>query len=37
MPWLDCRILRAPGGHLLCVIPQHSDPEVFARHATVWE
>jgi hypothetical protein len=23
--WLDCRILRAPGGHLLCVIPLHSD------------
>ena len=22
--WLDCRILRAPGGHLLCVIPLHS-------------
>jgi hypothetical protein len=22
--WLDCRTLRAPGGHLLCVIPQHS-------------
>ncbi|MDR7274238.1 VOC family protein [Catenuloplanes atrovinosus] len=35
--WLDCRILRAPGGHLLCVIPLHSDPEVFARLATVWE
>jgi hypothetical protein len=32
--WLDCRILRAPGGHLLCVIPQHSDD--FAEHATVW-
>ena len=35
--WRDCRILRAPGGHLLCVIPLHSDPEVFARLATVWE
>ncbi|MDQ0370027.1 VOC family protein [Catenuloplanes indicus] len=35
--WLDCRILRAPGGHLLCVIPLHSDPDVFARLATVWE
>src|SRR4051794_34516231 len=22
--WLECRILRAPGGHLLCVIPVHS-------------
>jgi hypothetical protein len=35
--WLDCRILRAPGGHLLCVIPLHSDPETFEKHAHVWE
>jgi hypothetical protein len=35
--WLDCRTLRAPGGHLLCVIPVHSDPEEFQRLATVWE
>jgi hypothetical protein len=35
--WLECRILRVPGGHLMCVIPLHSDPETFARHATVWE
>jgi hypothetical protein len=34
--WLDCRTLRAPGGHLLCVIPQHSDPETFAAQARVW-
>jgi hypothetical protein len=34
--WLDCRILRAPGGHLLCVIPQHSDAETFRGHARVW-
>jgi hypothetical protein len=34
--WLDCRTLRAPGGHLLCVIPPHSDPETFARLAKVW-
>ena len=34
--WLDCRILRAPGGHLLCVIPRHSDPETFQRYARVW-
>jgi hypothetical protein len=34
--WLDCRTMRAPGGHLLCVIPQHSDPETFERHAQVW-
>jgi hypothetical protein len=31
--WLDCRILRVPGGHILCVIPLHSDPEVFAANA----
>jgi hypothetical protein len=34
--WLECRTLRAPGGHLLCVIPRHSDPEVFERLAQVW-
>jgi predicted enzyme related to lactoylglutathione lyase len=31
--WLECRVLRAPGGHLLCVVPVHSDPEFFAAHA----
>jgi Glyoxalase-like domain len=35
--WLGCRILRAPGGHLLCVIPRHSDEETFARLAHVWQ
>ncbi|MEQ4203984.1 VOC family protein [Actinopolymorpha sp. B9G3] len=35
--WLDCRILRAPGGHLLCVIPQHSDTENFEKYSRVWE
>jgi glyoxalase superfamily protein len=35
--WLGCRILRAPGGHILCVIPQHSDDETFHRLARVWE
>jgi hypothetical protein len=35
--WLDCRVLRAPGGHLLCVIPQHSDLAEFQRHARVWD
>lgn len=34
--WLDCRTLRAPGGHLLCVIPVHSDPDEFAANAHVW-
>lgn len=35
--WLDCHILRAPGGHLLCVVPLHTDPEFFAAHARTWE
>lgn len=35
--WLDCHILRAPGGHLLCVIPLHSDPAEFAARAHTWE
>lgn len=34
--WLECRTLRAPGGHLLCVIPVHSDPEFFAAQANTW-
>ena len=33
--WLECHTLRAPGGHLVCVIPRHSDD--FEQHATVWE
>lgn len=34
--WLECRTLRAPGGHLLCVIPVHSDPDIFTVHARAW-
>ncbi|MEV4621100.1 VOC family protein [Asanoa sp. NPDC049573] len=34
--WLECRTLRAPGGHLICVIPCHSDPELFKRLSQVW-
>jgi hypothetical protein len=34
--WQGCRTLRAPGGHLLCVIPLHSDPDDFARKARTW-
>ena len=34
--WLECRILRAPGGHLLCVLPVHSDPDLFAAEANTW-
>jgi Glyoxalase-like domain len=34
--WLECHVLRAPGGHLLCVIPVHSDPGAFRAQATTW-
>ena len=34
--WQGCRTLQAPGGHLLCVIPLHSDPDDFGRHAHTW-
>lgn len=35
--WLECRTLRVPGGHLVCVIPMHSDVETFERLSQVWE
>ena len=34
--WLECHVLLAPGGHLLCVIPVHGDPDAFRSLATVW-
>ncbi|MFJ7996944.1 VOC family protein [Streptomyces sp. NPDC096310] len=34
--WLECRTLRAPGGHLVCVIPVHSEADFFAAHARTW-
>ncbi|MEV2216343.1 VOC family protein [Streptomyces sp. NPDC050997] len=34
--WLECRVLRAPGGHLLCVLPVDSDPDVFQAEARTW-
>jgi hypothetical protein len=34
--WEGCRTLRVPGGHLLCVIPVHSDPDTFNRLAATW-
>lgn len=34
--WLECRVLRAPGGHLVCVVPVHSAPDVFEAHARRW-
>ncbi|MFC8193916.1 VOC family protein [Streptomyces sp. NPDC057298] len=35
--WLQRHVLRAPGGHLLCVIPIHSDPDLFAATARIWK
>jgi len=32
----DAHTLRSPGGHLLCVVPVHSDPETFAASARTW-
>jgi catechol 2,3-dioxygenase-like lactoylglutathione lyase family enzyme len=34
--WRGCHTLRVPGGHLLCVIPVHSDPETFTDLAQTW-
>ena len=34
--WLDAHTLRTPGGHLICVIPVHSDPGTFAKSASTW-
>ncbi len=34
--WKDAFTMRTPGGHLLCVIPVHSDPETFASSARTW-
>lgn len=35
--WLECRTLRVPGGHIVCVIPVHSDRAAFEAAANVWE
>lgn len=32
----DFSVLRAPGGHLVCVVPVQSDPAVFAAQARDW-
>lgn len=34
--WLEARVLRAPGGHLLCVVPVQGDPAAFKAQATTW-
>jgi len=35
--WKDACVLRAPGGHLLCVVPVQGDPETFATSARTWQ
>lgn len=34
--WQGCHVLRAPGGHLLCVVPVHSDEASFTATARTW-
>lgn len=34
--WQECRVLRVPGGHLMCVLPVESDPATFRAQANVW-
>lgn len=34
--WQGCHTLHVPGGHLLCVIPVHSDPATIARLSRAW-
>lgn len=34
--WQECRVLRAPGGHLVCVLPVETDPDEFRVQANVW-
>jgi hypothetical protein len=34
--WKDAFTMRSPGGHMLCVVPIHSDPETFDRNAHTW-
>ena len=34
--WQGCHVLRAPSGHLLCVVPLHSDEAEFAATARTW-
>ncbi|MFI5484695.1 MULTISPECIES: VOC family protein [Micromonospora] len=34
--WQECRVLRVPGGHLVCVLPVESPPEVFDAQAKTW-
>jgi hypothetical protein len=35
--WQECHTLRAPGGHVLCVLPVESDAALFAATAKTWD
>jgi predicted enzyme related to lactoylglutathione lyase len=35
--WQECHTLRAPGGHVFCVLSVESDPAEFAATANTWE
>ncbi|MGW5431592.1 VOC family protein [Streptomyces sp. NPDC004059] len=34
--WQECHVLRVPGGHLVCVLPVESAPEIVNARATAW-
>ncbi|TDC60271.1 glyoxalase/bleomycin resistance/dioxygenase family protein [Actinomadura sp. GC306] len=34
--WKEAHTLRAPGGHIFCVVPVHSPAETFASKAQTW-
>jgi hypothetical protein len=34
--WQACNVLRVPGGHLVCVLPVESTPEIFDAQANTW-
>ena len=34
--WLDCHVLRVPGGQLLCVLPVGEDRRSFDQEASMW-
>ena len=34
--YLECHVLRAPSGHLLCVLPVESPAELFEAQARTW-
>ncbi|MFC5829476.1 VOC family protein [Nonomuraea insulae] len=34
--WQECRILRVPGGQLMCVLPVETDRAVFEAEARTW-